>query len=62
MVTMAPSIAISTSRWRAANAETMWIAALLPGFRYERRDVFPSIAITSAGTPVSDDTHATKQR
>ena len=52
----------STRRWRAAKAETMWIAALAPFFWYDRREVLPSIAITSAGVPVSAATQATKQR
>src|SRR5215469_5972531 len=50
----------STSRWRAANAETIWIASCAPFF--DRRDVLPSMAITSDGIPVSAATHATKQR
>ena len=49
----------STSRWPAAKAETMWIAALAP---LDRRTVLPSMAITSDATPVSDATQATKQR
>jgi len=31
-------------------------------FWWDRREVFPSIAITSADVPVSDATQATKQR
>src|SRR6201987_5473500 len=47
-------------RWRAANAETIWIASCAPFF--DRRDVLPSMAITSDGMPVSPATHATKHR
>ena len=48
----------STRRWRAAKAETMWMASL----PLDRREVLPSMAITSVDTPVSDATQATKQR
>src|SRR3546814_1152484 len=50
----------NTNRWRAANAETIWIAALPPALSCERRDVLPSIAMTSAQVPVSEATHFTK--
>src|SRR3954470_638954 len=50
----------STRRWRAAKAETIWMAAFLPFSWYDRRTVLPSIAITPAGAPVSDATQATK--
>src|SRR4051794_7093654 len=43
------------------DAETMWIAAFVP-FLWARRSVLPSMAITSAGEPVSAATQATKQR
>ena len=36
----------STRRWRAAKAETMWIAGLPSCFRPDRREVLPSMAIT----------------
>lgn len=51
----------STMRCRAAKAETMWIASFEPFFCYERRDVLPSTAMTSAGVFVSAATQATKQ-
>ena len=41
----------STRRWRAAKAETMWMAALAPFFWWDRREVLPSMAITPAGAP-----------
>src|SRR3954447_2552771 len=40
----------STRRWRTAKAETMWMGALPLVFWPERREVLPSMAITSAGT------------
>jgi hypothetical protein len=40
----------------------MWMASLPPFFWWDRREVFPSIAITSADAPVSDATQATKLR
>src|SRR5436190_419714 len=43
----------STRRWRAAKAETMWMGALPLDFWPERREVLPSMAITSAGVPTS---------
>ena len=52
----------STRRWRAAKADTMWIGAWLSLLRPDRRTVLPSIAITPAGTPVTEATQATKQR
>jgi hypothetical protein len=52
----------STRRWRAAKAETMWMGALPLDFWPERREVLPSMAITSAGVPTSAATQATKQR
>ena len=51
----------STRRWRAAKAETMWIAGVQPFFRPDRREVLPSMAITPSGAPVSAATQATKQ-
>ncbi len=51
----------STRRWRAAKAETLWMAALAPFFWPDRRMVLPSIAITSVGTPATAATQATKQ-
>src|SRR5262249_34087949 len=49
-------------RWRAAKADTIWIAAL-PRFLWaEPRNVLPSKAITSADTPISLATQATKRR
>jgi hypothetical protein len=36
----------STMRCRTAKAETMWIAPFEPFFRYERREVLPSTAMT----------------
>src|SRR5271163_2786992 len=56
-----------TRRWRAAKADTMWIGPLgsfffLEVFEPDRRTVLPSMATTSAGTPVCAATHATKQR
>ena len=50
----------STRRWRAAKAETMWMAAL--PVLLDRRTVLPSMAITPAGMPVKAATQATKQR
>ena len=38
-----------TSRCRAAKAETVWIGSLAFFFEPERRDVLPSMAMTSAG-------------
>src|SRR5271170_4314002 len=43
----------STRRWRAAKADTMWIAAFAPFLWAEPRNVLPSMAITSADTPIS---------
>src|SRR5712671_7814098 len=37
-----------TRRWRAAKADTMWIAAFPPLLWEEPRNVLPSMAITSA--------------
>ena len=54
-------VCASTSRCRAAKAETMWMASFDP-FLPERRDVLPSMAINSAGVLVSAATQATKQR
>jgi hypothetical protein len=48
----------STSRWRAANAETMWIGGWLRFLRPDRRAVLPSIATTPSGTPVVAATQA----
>src|SRR5215831_965773 len=43
----------SARRWRAAKADTIWIAAL-PRFLWaEPRNVLPSKAITSTDTPIS---------
>src|ERR1700722_5129227 len=39
----------------------MWIAALPLFLRPDRRDVFPSIAMTPSSIPVIDATHAAKQ-
>jgi hypothetical protein len=39
----------------------MWIAALPLFLRPDRRDVFPSIAMTPSGIPVIDATQAAKQ-
>lgn len=39
----------STMRWRAAKAETMWIGAMSPVLRPDRRTVLPSIAMTPSG-------------
>src|SRR5271170_7395795 len=52
---------------RAAKAVTMWIGPLgsfffLEVFEPDRRRVLPSTGISSAGTPVSAATQATKQR
>src|SRR5712664_3202416 len=52
----------STRRWRAAKADTMWIAAFPPLLWEEPRNVLPSMAITSADTPISLATQATKRR
>src|SRR5271154_4107439 len=52
----------STRRWRAAKADTMWIAAFAPFLWAEPRNVLPSMAITSADTPISLATQATKRR
>jgi hypothetical protein len=51
----------STRRWRAAKAETMWIGAMSPVLRPDRRTVLPSIAMTPSGRPVTEATQATKQ-
>ena len=51
----------STMRWRAAKAETMWIGAMSPVLRPDRRTVLPSIAMTPSGMPVTEATQATKQ-
>jgi len=50
-----------TARWRAAEAETMWSGSFDP-LPPERREVLPSMAITTAGVLVSAETRATKQR
>jgi len=42
-----------TSRYRAANAETMWIGPLEFFLDPERREVLPSMAMTSAGVLTS---------
>src|SRR6516162_7156993 len=52
----------STRRWRAAKADTMWIAAFAPFLLAEPRNVLPSMATTSADTPISLATQATKRR
>src|SRR5215471_11076706 len=52
----------STRRWRAAKADTIWIAALARLLWAEPRNVLPSKAITSADTPISLATQATKRR
>src|SRR5258707_946041 len=43
----------STRRWRAAKADTIWIAAFPPFLWEEPRNVLPSMAITSADTLIS---------
>src|SRR6476660_4891907 len=48
-----------TRRWRAAKADTMWIAAR--PLLLDRREVLPSIAITPSGMPVRALTQAAKQ-
>src|SRR6476469_7823161 len=48
-----------TRRWRAAKADTMWIAAR--PLLVDRREVLPSIAITPSGMPVRALTQAAKQ-
>jgi len=52
----------STRRWRAAKADTMWIAAFAPFLWAEPRNVLPSMATTSADTPINLATQATKRR
>jgi hypothetical protein len=52
----------STRRWRAAKADTIWIAVFPFLLSADLRDVLPSMAMTSADTPVMLATQATKQR
>src|SRR5258708_27536671 len=52
----------STRRWRAAKADTIWIAAFPPFLWQAPANVLPSMAITSADTPISLATQATKRR
>ena len=47
---------------RAAKAETIWIAAWPVDLPAERREVLPSMVITSAVVPSSASTQAAKQR
>src|ERR1700685_3206329 len=54
-------VCASTIRWRAAKAETVWIGSL-PPFAPERREVLPSMAMSSTGVFVSAPTQAVKQR
>jgi hypothetical protein len=46
----------------AAKADTIWIGSFDPFFLYGRREVFPSIAMTSTESLVSAETQETKQR
>ena len=51
----------STRRWRAAKADTMWMASLAP-LLPEFRKVLPSMAMSSTGVCISAPTQATKHR
>jgi hypothetical protein len=52
----------STRRWRAAKADTIWIAVFPFLLSADLRDVLPSMATISGETPVMLATQATKHR